>query len=67
MEVVQRVNPLSMGWCLNCHRNPVDHVRPPEEVFALWTPTDTWSKDERLELIKKNDIHPNEYCTTCHR
>jgi len=64
---VHRAQPLAMGWCLDCHRNPVDHVRPPEEVFALWKPTDTWTKDERLELIKKNDIHPNDYCSTCHR
>jgi len=42
-------------------------VRPPEEVFAIWKPTDTWTKDQRLELIKKNDIHPNDYCSTCHR
>jgi hypothetical protein len=68
MEVVHRAQPLSMGWCLSCHRNPVDHVRPPEEVFALWKPTtETWTKDERLALIDRYDIHPNEYCTTCHR
>jgi hypothetical protein len=43
-------------------------VRPPEEVFALWKPTtETWTKDERLALIDRYDIHPNEYCSTCHR
>jgi hypothetical protein len=68
MEVVQRAQPLSMGWCLNCHRDPVNHVRPPENVFEIWKPTtETWSTDERLELIKKYDIHPNDYCSTCHR
>jgi hypothetical protein len=68
MEVVHRAQPLSMGWCLNCHRDPVNHVRPPENVFEIWKPTtETWSTDERLELIKKYDIHPNEYCSTCHR
>ena len=68
MEVVHRAQPLSMGWCLNCHRNPVDHVRPPESVFELWKDTTTtWSKDERLGLINRYDIHANEYCSTCHR
>jgi hypothetical protein len=36
-------------------------------VFSIWKPTDTWSKDERLGLIDRYDIHPNEYCSTCHR
>jgi hypothetical protein len=68
MEVVHRAQPLSMGWCLGCHRDPVDHVRPPEAVFELWKDTTTtWSKDERLGLINRFDIHPNEHCSTCHR
>jgi hypothetical protein len=56
-----------MGWCLSCHRNAVDHVRPPEEVFNLSKPTDSWTKDQRLELIKRYDLHPNDNCSTCHR
>lgn len=68
MEQVHRVSPLSMGWCLDCHRNPVDRIRPPEEVFALdKSTTGTWSLDTRLELQKKYDIHPSENCSTCHR
>jgi hypothetical protein len=67
MEEVHRAQPLSMGWCLSCHRNAVDHVRPPEEVFNLSKPTDTWTKDQRLELIKRYDLHPNDNCSTCHR
>ena len=67
MEEVHRAQPLSMGWCLSCHRNAVDHVRPPEEVFNLSKPTDSWTKDQRLELIKRYDLHPNDNCSTCHR
>ena len=67
MEEVYRVAPLSMGWCLECHRNAEDHVRPPAEVFNLAKPTSDWTKDERLGLIRKYDIHPSENCSTCHR
>ncbi|MFO0961821.1 MAG: cytochrome c3 family protein [Phycisphaerales bacterium] len=67
MEVVHRAAPLSMSWCLECHRSPDSRVRPPSEVFNLAKPTSDWTTDERLELIKEYEIHPNEYCSTCHR
>ena len=35
MEVVRQVEPLSMGWCLDCHRNPASHLRPREEVANM--------------------------------
>ena len=32
---------LQMQWCLDCHRNPTQNVRPREEVFNMnWDPTD---------------------------
>jgi len=41
MEVVQTVAPLSMSWCLDCHREPEKHVRPIEQVYNLgWSPYD---------------------------
>ena len=30
MEVVEQVAPLTMGWCLDCHRNPDPNLRPRE-------------------------------------
>jgi hypothetical protein len=35
MPVVYQVEPLSMGWCLNCHRNPDPHIRDPKLVTDL--------------------------------
>ncbi|MGB0680051.1 MAG: cytochrome c3 family protein, partial [Polyangiales bacterium] len=35
MEVVRQDQPLSMGWCLECHRNPGPHLRPPDEVTNM--------------------------------
>ncbi len=29
MEQVYQAKPLSMAWCLDCHRNPDPHLRPP--------------------------------------
>ncbi len=39
MAVVHQVQPLSMAWCLDCHRNPENNLRPREQVFNLdWRP-----------------------------
>ena len=35
MDVVYQVEELSMGWCLDCHRNPERHLRPAEYVTQL--------------------------------
>jgi hypothetical protein len=39
MEVVHHDQPQSMGWCLDCHRNPEKNLRPLTEVTNLdWKP-----------------------------
>ena len=35
MAIVEQVEPLSMGWCIECHRNPQEALRPPELVTNL--------------------------------
>jgi hypothetical protein len=35
MEVVHQVKPLSMGWCLDCHRDPGPQLRPVDEVTNM--------------------------------
>lgn len=40
METVYQAKNLSMGWCLECHREPEKHLRPVEHVYDLaWSPT----------------------------
>ena len=67
MEVVSQVEPLSMGWCLRCHRNPEPHLRPLEFVTQLdWVP----AEDQLLlgrRLREENNINPPQDCNTCHR
>jgi hypothetical protein len=67
MEVVQQVQPLSMGWCLDCHRNPDPHLRPPELVTAMdWVaPGDPAEYGRRLR--EAAGIKPSVDCWTCHR
>lgn len=69
MKVVYHAEPLSMGWCLECHRNPAPHLRPRDEVYNLdWQPEfgeSALSVGERLQ--RELNIHPPETCQGCHR
>lgn len=47
MEVVYQAESQSMGWCLDCHRNPENYIRPLDEVYNLdWTIADAVNKGE---------------------
>src|SRR5262249_39620084 len=35
MALAYPVFSLTMGWCLDCHRNPAPHLRPPEEITNM--------------------------------
>lgn len=64
MEVVELAEPISMQWCLDCHRDPAPFLRPPSEVTNMdWAPQ---PPDEEL-LARLNEIRPPEHCSGCHR
>jgi hypothetical protein len=67
MALVEQVAPLTMGWCLECHRDPGKHLRPVEEVTNMaWEPAGDVSLLAQ-GLMKKNNVHTRTSCTTCHR
>ncbi len=67
MEVVRQVAELSMAWCLDCHREPDRHLRPPEAVTKMdWVPPeDPAVFGKRLREAER--INPSTDCYTCHR
>jgi hypothetical protein len=67
MPAIEQVAPLTMGWCLDCHRDPYPRLRPPEEVTSMtWVPEgDPIALGK--ELARKNDVKPRTSCYTCHR
>ncbi len=67
MNVVRQVHRLSMGWCLDCHRHPEPHLRPPDMVTKMdWVPPEDPEVYGR-QLRKANNINPPTDCWTCHR
>lgn len=67
MEVVEQVEKLTMGWCLECHRDPDPDLRPKEFVTVMdWKP-DGDPAATGAELRQAHDINPSIDCATCHR
>ena len=39
MALIEQKSPLSMGWCVDCHRNPEPQLRPVEFITSMtWQP-----------------------------
>jgi len=54
MEVVFKQAPLTMSWCLECHRNPEKFVGPKEVVFQSdWMDLNHRDKNKFIALGKK--------------
>ena len=65
MDVVKQVEPLSMTFCLDCHRNPEANIRDPEKVTQLdFVPDEA---DYGKKWAEKLKINTNISCSTCHR
>ena len=69
MDVVQHSKSLSMGFCLECHRNPEEYIRPPEEVYNLdWERPDTEEfNKEVVGFVHDWKVNPPPSCSGCHR
>jgi hypothetical protein len=67
MPLMWQVEPLTMGWCLDCHRNPAKYVRPREAVFQM----DYQPPPDQLELgarlVNEYGIQSLTSCSVCHR
>jgi len=67
MPLMWRVEPLTMGWCLDCHRDPAPHLRPKSEVFSMtWTPPPDQA-ERGAEIMRQHQIVPPQSCSGCHR
>ena len=74
MDEVHMDKPLSMSFCLSCHREPAEHIRPADKVTDLgWH----WSADTETNEVMQmhygtNVVHDWKVqslqdCSACHR
>ncbi len=68
MQLTARVTPLTMQWCLECHRSPERYLRPHDQVFNLhWHAQDQPTLGTALlheYYINKRRLSD---CSVCHR
>lgn len=68
MDEVAQAKPLSMAFCLNCHRDPAQNIRPPEEVFNLdWKAPPNFSRNKGVQFVHDWNVHAAQSCSACHR
>jgi hypothetical protein len=67
MEEIRLVEPLSMSWCLDCHRNPDPYLRPLDQItnpkWAGAPDPETFAEDFKRE----RGIAPSTDCSACHQ
>lgn len=69
MPLMKQAQSMTMGWCLDCHRNPGPNLRKPEEVFTTsWTPPPNQNEEGRklMERYHIDTAHLTD-CSVCHR
>ncbi|MCI0650416.1 MAG: cytochrome c family protein [Planctomycetes bacterium] len=79
MERVYQAKTLSMGFCLECHRNPERHLRPLDKITDMeWSLPADKQRELGLSLMRERGLHDAdgaptwrlkrlESCSTCHR
>jgi hypothetical protein len=70
MERVSQATPLSMRWCLDCHRDPARHLRPRTAIASMeWTPPAGHAARDSLAaaLAAEYRVRRLTDCSDCHR
>ncbi|MEX1055054.1 MAG: cytochrome c3 family protein [Rhodothermales bacterium] len=66
MVVVRQEEALSMGWCLECHRQPELYLRPDNQVVTMGYVQPTDFVHRNIERIDREGIQPPTECSGCH-
>lgn len=70
MPAVYQQNTLQMEWCLSCHKDPSQFIRPKSEIYNMQWKDGNITAERRLDLKKEYEIRSREMltsCSTCHR
>lgn len=67
MDVVGQSQPLSMSWCLDCHRNPSPNLRPVDMITIMDFPKNPTNYGQMMIESGSKQVNPPIDCTGCHR
>jgi hypothetical protein len=81
MDSIYQVRNLTMGWCVDCHKNPENYLIPPRSISGIFYPNDPAFNQNKLQIllssfpsnilqatfpIPKKIINASVECSTCH-
>jgi cytochrome c553 len=67
MPLMRQEASLQMEWCINCHRNPEQYVRPRDQVFSVDYQPPSNQAELGARLVEEYQIQKLTSCSTCHR
>ena len=67
MPLVLQATSLQMDWCLNCHRNPEQFLRPRENITTMGYRPSEPQAVIGARLMTEYAVQPRTTCSTCHR
>ncbi len=70
MPLMRQDQPLTMRWCLDCHRNPGPHLLEKNRITAMgYANSDEHKATDALAMLEQYTIHTDRMteCVTCHR
>jgi hypothetical protein len=67
MPLMRQQSSLQMEWCLDCHRNPEQYVRPRSEVFTMGYVPAVAQAELGPQLVSEYKIQSLTNCSVCHR
>lgn len=68
MALLAKAQPMTMRWCLDCHRDPAPHLDPPNALFADLPPKTSGGDSEPEALMRAYHVQTAHLtnCSTCH-
>jgi len=70
MPLMLQKSSLQMEWCLNCHRDPAQYLRPREELVTMGYRPAGDQHEIGTRLMKEYKIADTRHltnCSVCHR
>lgn len=69
MDVVTHSTALSMGFCIECHRDPAAKLRDPKDVYNLDSQrlVDQGRAADAAKFVHDWKVMPPQSCSGCHR
>jgi hypothetical protein len=70
MPLIFQAAPLLMYWCIDCHRDPAQALRPMDQVFNMDWKAPSDQEEMGRKFVAERHLRPTvelTSCSTCHR